>query len=232
MKMSPRLQKFALLAHVTFSVGWFGAVVPYLALVIVGLTSRDAESFRATYLSMELIGWYVIVPFSLAALLSGLLQSLGTQWGLLRHWWILAKLALTVFAVAILLQHMRDVSRVARIMQTAGLSSSRFRPELLHAAGGLLVLLAAMTLSVFKPWSMTPYGRRRASLSSSRFDSVATPMGEPVVSGGSPGWARIAKMHVAHAVVLALLFAAITHIKGMHHHGSAQVPTHSDKAGG
>ena len=119
-EMSPRLQKFALLAHVTFSVGWFGAVVPYLALVIVGLTSRDAESFRATYLSMELIGWYVIVPFSLAALLSGLLQSLGTQWGLLRHWWILAKLALTVFAVAILLQHMRDVSRVARIMQTAG----------------------------------------------------------------------------------------------------------------
>src|SRR5258707_5054712 len=101
MNMTPRFQKFALLAHIAFSVGWFGAVVPYLALAIASLVSRDAQTVRAAYLSMELIGWYVIVPFSLAALLSGLVQSLGTRWGLLRHWWILAKLVLTVFAVVI-----------------------------------------------------------------------------------------------------------------------------------
>jgi len=92
MNMTPRFQKVALLAHITFSVGWFGAVVPYLALVIAGLTSRDVQLVRAAYLWMELVGWYVVVPFSFAALLSGLVQSLFTHWGLFRHWWILAKL--------------------------------------------------------------------------------------------------------------------------------------------
>ncbi len=161
--MTPRFQKLALLAHITFSVGWFGAVVPYLALAIAGLSSRDIQLVRSAYLSMELIGWYVIVPFSFAALLSGLIQSLFTQWGLFRHWWILAKLALTIFAVLILLQHMRDVSRLAHMAQGTMLSSADFGPDLIHASGGLLVLLAAMTLSVFKPWGMTPYGRRRVS---------------------------------------------------------------------
>ncbi len=89
--MTTQLRKVALLAHITFSIGWFGAVVPYIALVIAGLTSHNVRLVRAVYLSMELIGWYVIVPFSFAALLSGLIQSLGTQWGLFRHWWVLTK---------------------------------------------------------------------------------------------------------------------------------------------
>ena len=96
--MTLRLRKLALTAHITFSVGWLGAVVAYLALAIVGLTSRDAQIVRAAYLSMELIGWFVIVPFSLAALLTGLVQSLGTQWGLFRHYWILVKFLLTTGA--------------------------------------------------------------------------------------------------------------------------------------
>src|SRR5919106_3182566 len=103
--MTLRLRKFALTAHITFSVGWLGAVVAYLALAIAGLTSHDAQMVRAAYLSMELMGWFVIVPFSLAALLSGLVQSLGTQWGLFRHWWILVKLLLTVIATIVLLRH-------------------------------------------------------------------------------------------------------------------------------
>ena len=84
--MKPSLRKFALTAHITLSVGWLGSVVAYLALAIVGLTSHDAQMVRAVYLSMEVIGWFVIVPFSLAALAAGLVESLGTPWGLSRHW--------------------------------------------------------------------------------------------------------------------------------------------------
>ncbi|HEV2453309.1 MAG TPA: hypothetical protein VGY98_03555, partial [Verrucomicrobiae bacterium] len=160
MNMTPRFQKFVLLAHVAFSVGWFGAIVPYLALVVTGLANRDPQIVRAVCLSMELIGWYVIVPFSFAALLSGLALSLGTQLGLLRHWWILAKLLLTIFAVLVLFRHMQDVSHLAKQVMSSGVD---FRPDLIHATGGLLVLLAAMTLSVYKPWGMTAYGRRRAA---------------------------------------------------------------------
>ena len=215
--MTPRFQKFTLLAHITFSVGWFGAVVPYVALAIAALTSHDSQMVRAACLSMEFIGWYVIVPFSLAALLSGLVQSLGTRWGLFRYRWVLAKFALTIFAIVILFQHMRDVSRVARM---AMLSSTDLRPELIHSGGGLLVLLAAMTLSVFKPWGMTSYGRRQASRTDlpSRPRSQG-PVREPAFAATKPRWARITGFYaVGILAVLAILHIAIFHTTGLHHH--------------
>ncbi len=215
--MTPRFQKFTLLAHIIFSVGWFGAIIPYLALAIIGLTSRDTQLVRAACLSMELIGWYVIVPFSFAALLSGLVQSLGTQWGLLRHWWILAKLLLTIFAVLVLFRHMQDVSYMAKKAMSSGVD---FRPDLIHATGGLLVLLAAMTLSVFKPWGMTPYGRHRASRTylPSHSSSQTAPGCEPVFEAAKPQGGHVVRIHVAHAVVIVLLLVVVLHVTVMHHH--------------
>ena len=40
--MTPRVRKWALTAHIAFSVGWLGAVAGFLVLSIAGLTSRDA----------------------------------------------------------------------------------------------------------------------------------------------------------------------------------------------
>lgn len=161
--MTPRLRKFTFTAHVTLSVGWLGAVLAYLALAIAGLTREEPQLVRAAYVSMELIGWSVIVPCSLAALLSGLVQSLGTEWGLFRHYWIVVKFALSLVATVILLVHMRAVSNMARIAAETTLSrADHGMPRLqlvVHAAGGLLVLLTATVLSVYKPWGKTRYGK-------------------------------------------------------------------------
>lgn len=167
MTMTPGLRKFALTMHVTSSVGWFGAVASFLALAIAGLASQDAQMVRAAYLAMESISWFVIVPFSLASLLTGLVQSLGTHWGLFRHYWILVKLLLTVLATIILLVHMQPISYMAGVVAETTLSStdlSRLRIQLLaDAAAALFVLLLVTTLSVYKPWGMTAYGRRQLS---------------------------------------------------------------------
>src|SRR5688572_1550189 len=103
--MSPGVRKFALVAHVTSSVGWLGAVAAFLVLSIAGLTSERAETVRGAYVAMNLIGLVAIVPLSLAALLTGLIQSLGTHWGLFKHYWVLAKFALTIVATTLLLLH-------------------------------------------------------------------------------------------------------------------------------
>lgn len=150
--MKPRFRKFVLLLHIASSVGWFGAVIPYIVLTIAGFVSQNRQTAHAAYSGMEIIGWFAIVPLSLAALLSGLVQSLGTQWGLLRHWWIVIKLALTIFGVTVLLRHMQDVSRMAHMVTDPVLSDVNFRPELVHSIGGLLVVFAAMMLSIYKPW--------------------------------------------------------------------------------
>jgi hypothetical protein len=103
MAMTPGLHKLALTAHVTSSVGWLGAVGGFLALAVAGLTSQDVQMVRAAYIATELITWFVIVPLAFASLLTGLVVSLGTQWGLFRHYWVVVKFMLTIGATLLLL---------------------------------------------------------------------------------------------------------------------------------
>jgi hypothetical protein len=162
MTMAPGLRKFVLTAHLTFSVGFIGAAVAYLALGVSAVTSEDAQTVRAAWIAMELIGWYVIVPLALAALLTGLVMALGTPWGLFRHYWVLITLVLTIFATVILLLHMPSVSSLADVAREADSATlGGLGGDLFHAGGGLLVLLVITVLNVYKPRGLTPYGWRK-----------------------------------------------------------------------
>jgi len=153
-----------LTAHVTFAVGWLGAVAGFLALAVAGLTSQDAQLVRAAYLAMALTARFVIVPLSFAPLLTGPVLSLGTPWGLFRHYWILVKLLITILSTLILLVHMQPISHLARVAAEGPLSSAELRLQIqmvVAAAAALLALLVATGLAVYKPRGMTPYGWRR-----------------------------------------------------------------------
>jgi hypothetical protein len=218
MTMTPHLRKFVLTAHVIFSVGWLGAVVAYLALAIAALTIQDARTVRAAWVAMELTGWFVIVPLALAALLIGLVQSLSTPWGLLRHYWVLVKLLLTVFATIILLLHMPTVSHFAGLAaETDSTNLAGLRGELLHAGGGLLVLLVITALSVYKPRGMTPYGRRKqhegrevleTELLYDTDSSVGPHRGSTAFA---PRWVHVVAIHVIGFVLLFVLL----HVAGI-----------------
>src|SRR5215210_5108616 len=166
MIMASRLRKCALAAHIALSVGWIGAVADYIALDVAAATSRNAETLRACYLAMELIAWYVIVPLALTSLLTGLVMSLGTKWGLFRHYWTLFSLVLTIFATIVLLVNMQTVSFLAGIAAETdradvGALRGGLPGELLHAGVGLLVLLVIQVLNLYKPRGMTAYGQRK-----------------------------------------------------------------------
>ncbi len=211
--MSPGIRKFALTAHVTSSVGWLGAVAGFLALAIAGLTSADAQLVRAVYQAMELTGWFVIVPLSVASLLTGLVQSLGTAWGLFRHYWVVAKLAITLVATLVLLIHMRPIGHIADVVAMATLARGELgglRIQLVADAGAaLVVLLIATTLSVYKPRGLTPHGERlqfegSVSPSDARIDRQARSL------SSRPRWVTAAGII---AVILVVLFV-IRHLSG------------------
>jgi hypothetical protein len=163
MTMGPRLRKFALTAHVVSSVGWLGAVVAFLALAVAGLISQDGRLVRAVYLAAEPLIWFVIVPLALASLLTGLVQSLGTAWGLFRHYWVLFKLLINVFATIVLLTYTQTVGVLADVAaeSSGDLSQLRGPTFVLHSSAAMLLLLAATVLAVYKPRGMTGYGRRK-----------------------------------------------------------------------
>jgi hypothetical protein len=115
---------------------------------------------------MESTGWLVLVPLSLASLLTGLVQSLGTKWGLFRHYWVLVKLVINVVATIILLLYMQTLESLARMSRETTLSDGvlsglRDPSPVLHAGAALLLLAVATTLAVYKPPGMTRYGQRK-----------------------------------------------------------------------
>ena len=160
--MTPGVRRFALTAHIVSSVGWLGAVGCFLALALVGLNSRDTHTVRASYLAADLTTRMVIVPLSLASLATGVAQALGTPWGLFRHYWVVAKLLLTVLATALLLLHTQPIRYMADVVAGSDLRAGELRGlrvQLVADAGAaLLVLLAVTALSVYKPQGLT---RRR-----------------------------------------------------------------------
>jgi hypothetical protein len=164
MAMSPSLRKLALTTHVASSVGWLGSVTVFLVLAVVGLTGQDAQRVRGAYLAMETTGWYVIVPLAIASLLTGIVQSLGTTWGLLRHYWVLMKLVLTVVATFLLLLHMQVADHVADAAARTALSAGDLRSMRIQlvfdAAAAVAVLLTTTALSIYKPRGITRYGWR------------------------------------------------------------------------
>jgi hypothetical protein len=147
-----RTRRALLTVHVSCSVGWLGAVLVFLVLAVVGLVSADPLQVRAVYVSLDLIVWFVIVPLCLAALISGVVQSLASMWGLLRHYWVLIKLLLTVPATVALLIHTRPVGFLAdeaARMDLAGQDRLHISGSLRQSSGIIITdVTAAIPLSV------------------------------------------------------------------------------------
>jgi hypothetical protein len=161
--LSPGVRKLALAAHVVSSVGWLGAVVAFLGIAVVGLASEDPDTVRGAYLVLEPAARLVLVPFAFASLLTGLVQAFGTPWGLFRHYWVVFKLLINVFATVVLLLYLQTFSAMADLAADtrADLDAVRNVSPLLHAAIAAVLLAIATILAVLKPRGLTPYGQRK-----------------------------------------------------------------------
>lgn len=168
MTMPPGLRKAVLTTHIASSVGWLGAVLTYLGLDVAAAASTDADTARSAYTAMGLTVFYVIVPLALTSLVIGIVNALGTTWGLFRHYWVLVKLLLTLVATTILLLEAPTVRHLADAA-ASGADPRELSSTLAHSIGGAVLLLTTTLLSVYKPRGLTRYGwhkqreqRRRA----------------------------------------------------------------------
>lgn len=204
--MDRKVRKLLFTTHITVSVGWIGAVLAYLALVIAAMMGQRDQLLRATWIALEVIGWYVIVPLALSALITGITISLATPWGLFRHYWVVISWHLTLVAVAVLLRHMSSVvTPVAAIAADTAITNVRdvlypaLRGELLHAGVGLVILLGIATLNIYKPRGLTLLGRE--------------------VPEKRPRWARLVWIHTAALLLLLPIIAHVVAGGGLRLHG-------------
>ena len=218
MRMRPSVRTFALTVHVVTAVGWIGAVLVFLALGIIGLLTSVDITVRGVYTVMEPAAWAVLVPLAFASLVTGLVVSLGTAWGVFRHYWVLLKLLITVVATLILLVYMATFREMARLAAdvSAPLELVRNPSPVLHAALALIALLMATGLAIYKPLGMTAYGgskRRSHQPVAAESTPAKTPLTQSVAT---PRWVYVCAIVAVH-LLLILVFLHFTGTSLVHH---------------
>ena len=168
-RFAPTTYKIVLTSHIVVSVAWLGVALAKFVLALAAATTSGPDTARALYTAMEVLNG-VFPPLVVATLISGVVLTLGTRWGLLDYYWVISKLGLSV---AVFTSGAQLSSRLAQ-QAIAALAGAPPAPDgflaMISAPGGLvLALFAAHTLmlgvatvvSVFKPWGLTWFGRRR-----------------------------------------------------------------------
>lgn len=158
-RLSTGHRKLALSAHVVISVGLFGIYAAMLMLAIAGATTADPETSRAAYRAMGLLKGAVPLG-AVGVVVTGVVLSLGTSWGLFQHLWVVAKLVLTVAALPISILLVFPSIQQAIAVHDPGPAA----PSLLAASGAIVLMLGAATvIAVYKPWGTITRARHRAT---------------------------------------------------------------------
>lgn len=153
-RLHGRPRKVALTAHILSAVGWFGVAVVVVFWVMAASVTDDSTLSVALYRAIETSVW-LSIPVGVIAVATGTLLGVKTAFGLIRHWWVAAKIAI---ALAVIITDAVLVRRVAHDAIGTGTTPR----ELYGSTIAHVVLLALATiLAVFKPRGLTPWGRRR-----------------------------------------------------------------------
>ncbi|MGH4014046.1 MAG: hypothetical protein ACRDSL_08990 [Pseudonocardiaceae bacterium] len=78
-------------------------MIAKLVLGIAAVTSDATDISVALYVSMDVLN-VAFPPVAIGTIVSGVLLSLGTKWGLLQHYWVATKLVLTVGVIVTAVQ--------------------------------------------------------------------------------------------------------------------------------
>jgi hypothetical protein len=171
-RVSPPVYKVMLAAHIIASGAWLGVVLAKVILELAAITAAAPEIAGALYLAIGAVNT-AFPPLAIATMVSGVILSLGTKWGLLQHYWVATKLVLTVGVIATAVQLGSRITRPAHATLAREAVGDGAILEFLTAPETLLLSLSlahvlmlglATVVSIYKPWGRTGIGRWMAWL--------------------------------------------------------------------
>jgi hypothetical protein len=164
--------KAVMVLHVICGIGCMGVDIAVFVLLMTAHTTNDPALVISGFNAIRMIVPIAVPPLSLGILLTGLVLGLGTRWGLLRYWWVLLKLTLSlIMAVLVFVSLVPGVNSIA-VLSTTTTSADAVRASLSSLPNELmfppivsfLMLGVAAVLSIFKPWRRTPWSREPGSV--------------------------------------------------------------------
>ncbi|MEF3307075.1 hypothetical protein [Paenibacillus sp. GYB003] len=159
-KITNSQKKLLLAVHLLFASIMLGSMVIFLVMNITAAGTRNPELFQACYAVMLVLARSSVRASTIGTVVTGVLLSVLTHWGLLRYYWIIAKELLTVAAigigmVGIYVWTLKAADLSGRLGMDA-LHDPAFLANRVYLFAGVvfqIVSLAGMfLLSVYKPW--------------------------------------------------------------------------------
>jgi hypothetical protein len=139
--VSPSVYKLLVTLHIGVSVSWLGAAFAKLVLAFVAM--RTPETTAGLLEAVRVLS-LAYPPLAIGTIVSGVLLSLGTRWGLVTYYWVVTKLVLTVAVIA------TGIQLTERVVQAA--AGATWAPLMVLSVAHIAMLAAATVLSVYKPW--------------------------------------------------------------------------------
>lgn len=160
-RISQRLRKFFLTLHIGTSVGWLGAAIAMLVL-ITALVTEDSGLRNAAYTFMHIYDLAIMIPLGYLTFLTGIVLSLGTNWGLFKYYWIATKFVLTTAVLIFAGIFTQNWVREAITNTTGGGDIGVLGVQLVaNAVAFTIVFWTTTSLSVYKPWGKIRDDRRK-----------------------------------------------------------------------
>ncbi len=165
-RLSRKGRKALLLFHVLSSVSWIGVDLAMGVLAYRGLATDDPAELAVIYRALEMFCVPLLLTLGLLSLGSGIWLGLGTRFGLVRYWWVLVKLAISLVLLTLVLVALRPTLLEGAAQATV--VDASLPERLTDVSRNMLfppvvstTMLAFVTwLAVYKPWGVTPRGRR------------------------------------------------------------------------
>lgn len=160
-RMAPRTRKVWLVLHVGFSVGWLGVALTMTVLAIIGTSAASATMRHGAYEVLHVIDLAAAIPSMFLSIITGLVVSLGTRWGLVRYWWVIVKFAISV-SIPLVAGTVESALADELVLRTAEPVGEPGRTGIALTAclaAFTVALWTATILSLVKPWGRTRWGR-------------------------------------------------------------------------
>ncbi|GAA1949701.1 hypothetical protein GCM10009754_17940 [Amycolatopsis minnesotensis] len=161
-RLSPRARKVWLVLHIGVSVGWLGLSLGMVTLAVTGLVAETHAVRHGAYEIFHVFDLVIVIPSVVLTITTGLVVSLGTPWGLVKHRWVLAKFVISLSIPAAAAIESRWVIELVARTEDPAAEPGALGGALVATVGCFAVLLwTATTLSVVKPWGRTRWGSVR-----------------------------------------------------------------------
>jgi hypothetical protein len=155
-RLGVRTRKGVLVLHIASAGAWIGIDVVMGVFVFTALLAGD-ENVKALCLrALELFAIWPLLITGLVCLASGALLGLGTEWGLIRYWWMAIKLVMNVVLVVLVAFLLRpgviELAEQGRLFAAGEAASLAVGDVIFPPIVSTSALLLATVLAVFKPW--------------------------------------------------------------------------------